>query len=140
MSTAYANGELAIAVCDRCNYKYPYRHLRPDGNSPGLRVCAPCWDMKDPWRLPPIKPDPLVMRFPRPDVSIAVQPNPVSIPIPPVEGDFIVTEQGFTIVTEDGIPIVVESGTPPPITGTEITSEDDKVVTTEDGLPIVEED
>lgn len=70
-----ANGELAIAVCDRCNKKRAYRDLIPDGNIPGLRVCSPrveegCWDHFDPWRLPPPPPDPLTMRHPRPDTPL----------------------------------------------------------------------
>lgn len=76
MSTVFAPGDIAIAVCDRCNRKFPYKELRPDGNSPGLRVCAEDWDMKDPWRLPPIQPDAFVLRFPRPDVPLIVQENP----------------------------------------------------------------
>lgn len=78
MSTAFASGDLAIAICDRCQRKVPYKQLRPDGNSPGLRVCEDpgCWDNKDPWRLPPIQPDALVLRFPRPDVPLIVQNNP----------------------------------------------------------------
>lgn len=72
MSTAYAPGDLSIAICDRCQRKFPYRRLQPDGNSPGLRVCDEpgCRDPKDPWRLPPIQPDPIIMRFPRPDVPL----------------------------------------------------------------------
>lgn len=80
MSTVFASGDLSIAVCDRCNRKMPYKMLKPDGNSPGLRVCPDDWDEKDPWRLPPIQPDALVLRFPRPDVPLVVVPqNPPSI-------------------------------------------------------------
>jgi len=76
MSTTYASGDIAIGICDRCSRKVPYRELRADGNSPGLRVCqlSGCWDPRDPWRLPPIQPDPIVMRYPRPDVALTV-PN-----------------------------------------------------------------
>lgn len=74
MSTVFAPGDIAIAVCDRCRRKVPYKSLRPDGNSPGLRVCQDmgCWDPKDPWRLPPIQPDAMVLRFPRPDTDLTV--------------------------------------------------------------------
>lgn len=67
------NATVAIAVCDRCNTKVPYNDLRPDGNSPGLRVCAPCWDSLDPYRLPALKPERISMRYPRPDVSIETE-------------------------------------------------------------------
>lgn len=83
MSTTYATGNLAIAVCDRCNTKRKYLDLVPDGDKPGLRVCDPakfpgCWDEKDPYRLPPRQPDAITLRFPRPDVSIAVLPGQIA--------------------------------------------------------------
>lgn len=65
-----ATGDLTIAVCDRCRRKRPYTALVPDGNSPGLRVCRDnegCWDEFDPYRLPPKAPDPIAVRFARPD-------------------------------------------------------------------------
>lgn len=76
MSTTFASGDMANAICDRCSRKVPYKELRPDGNSPGLRVCQDpgCWDMKDPWRLPPIQPDAFVLRFPRTDVPLTINP------------------------------------------------------------------
>lgn len=83
MSTIYAPGDIAIAICDRCSRKMPYRDLMADGNSPGLRVCAEDHDPKDPWRLPPIQPDPIVMRFPRPDVSIATKDDDTGAYDPP---------------------------------------------------------
>lgn len=71
----YATGKVAIAICDRCKFKFPYLALRPDGDKPGLRVCKDCWDTKDPYRLPPRKADAFTLRYPRPDVSIAVAPG-----------------------------------------------------------------
>lgn len=56
-----------IAVCDRCKEKVYLSDLRADGNSPGLRVCSGCWDMKDPWRLPARKTETVAVRHPRPD-------------------------------------------------------------------------
>ena len=83
MSGTYASGSVAIGICDRCQRKFPYKDLMPDGNSPGLRVCAADRDQKDPWRLPPIQPDAIILRYPRPDVSIApdsvVQPGVFTI-------------------------------------------------------------
>lgn len=77
MSTVFAPGDIAIAVCDRCRRKVPYQELRADGNSPGLKVCSldGCWDPKDPWRLPPIQPDAMVLRTPRPDTDLTTGPD-----------------------------------------------------------------
>jgi hypothetical protein len=67
---------LAIAVCDRCKMKKPYVDLRPDGNSPGLRVCGDgCWDTLDPYRLAARKTERINLRFARPDVSVAAGDN-----------------------------------------------------------------
>jgi hypothetical protein len=67
---------LAIAVCDRCKMKKPYVDLRPDGNSPGLRVCGDgCWDTLDPYRLAARKTERINLRFARPDVSVAANDN-----------------------------------------------------------------
>ena len=67
---------LAIAVCDRCKMKKPYVNLRPDGNSPGLRVCGDgCWDTLDPYRLAARKTERVNLRFARPDVSVAANDN-----------------------------------------------------------------
>lgn len=60
-------GTAAIAVCDRCHMKFHYDDLKPDGNSPGLRVCDKCRDVKDPWRLPARKTENINLRHPRPD-------------------------------------------------------------------------
>lgn len=62
---------LSIAVCDRCHLKVAYDDLRPDGNSPGLQVCAPCWDPIDPWRLPPRQTEDITLPKPRPDESVS---------------------------------------------------------------------
>ena len=67
---------VAIAVCDRCKMKKPYVNLRPDGNSPGLRVCGDgCWDTLDPYRLAARKTERINLRFARPDVSVAANDN-----------------------------------------------------------------
>jgi hypothetical protein len=67
---------LAIAVCDRCKMKRAYVDLRPDGNSPGLRVCGQgCWDTLDPYRLAARKTERINLRFARPDVSVAANDN-----------------------------------------------------------------
>ena len=70
-----ASGDLSIAICMRCGFKYEYKELSQDPNIKGLRVCADCKDDYDPWRLPPPQPDPLQLRWPRPDESLDVPDN-----------------------------------------------------------------
>jgi len=53
--------------------------LGPDPNFPGLRVCNQgCADQLDPYRLPARKTERINLRFPRPDVSVAVDPNAIT--------------------------------------------------------------
>jgi hypothetical protein len=77
---------LSVAVCDRCNRKFPYVDLMPDPNFPGMRVCKDDLDNFDPWRLPARQTENIALRFPRPDVSVATGPT---------SGNQIVTETGF---------------------------------------------
>lgn len=63
---------LAIGICDRCSRKFPLDELRPDPNSPGLRVCRADIDQLDPYRLPARKPENISLRFPRPDTDLNV--------------------------------------------------------------------
>lgn len=69
------NSVLSVAVCDRCNRKFPYGDLMPDPNFPGMRVCKEDLDNFDPWRLPALQTENISLRFPRPDVSVALAPN-----------------------------------------------------------------
>jgi hypothetical protein len=73
----------------------PYLNLMKDGNSPGLRVCQECWDMRDPYRLPPLQPDAFALQYPRPLQSIV--PNQYNVVRPPILG--IPNAQG-------GVPVV----------------------------------
>lgn len=77
------NSVLSVAVCDRCNRKMAYTDLYPDPNFPGMRVCKDDLDQFDPWRLPARQTENITLRFPRPDVSVALQP------------DHVLTENGF---------------------------------------------
>lgn len=61
------NANVAIAICARCSFKFPYGELSADRNAPGLRVCKDCNDDFDPWRLPPRQPENITLQFPRPD-------------------------------------------------------------------------
>lgn len=72
------NSVLSVAICDRCNRKFAYTDLMPDPNFPGMRVCKDDKDNFDPWRLPARQTENISLRFPRPDVSIALQPNLVN--------------------------------------------------------------
>jgi hypothetical protein len=56
--------------------KRAYVNLGPDPNFPGLKVCDQgCRDQFDPYRLPARQPEKIALRFPRPDVNIAVEPD-----------------------------------------------------------------
>lgn len=71
------NSVLSVAVCDRCNRKFAYTDLYPDPNFPGMRVCKADLDQFDPWRLPARQTENIALRFPRPDVSVALTPNQI---------------------------------------------------------------
>jgi len=84
---------IAIAVCDRCKMKRPLAVLQSDPNFPGLRVCDEgCKDQFDPYRLPARQTERINLRFPRPDVSVAVDPNDLTT------GEY----GGFSISLEQG--------------------------------------
>ena len=63
-------GTMAIAVCDRCKMKMYLGDLKPDGNSPGLRVCDECNDVLDPWKKPARPTENISLKYPRPDVPL----------------------------------------------------------------------
>ena len=69
------NSVLSVSICDRCSRKFAYVDLMPDPNFPGMRVCKDDLDNYDPWRLPARQTENIALRFPRPDVSVAVTPN-----------------------------------------------------------------
>lgn len=76
MSGGYSSGKLSIAICARCGLKHQYRDLKADGDKGwSVRVCDDDNDVKDPWKLPAIKPEAISLQFPRPDVSIATNPR-----------------------------------------------------------------
>lgn len=92
MSGNFATGELSKAICGRCKMKRKYQELKPDPNSPGLRVCIyGCIDLFDPYRLPARQPEAINLRFPRPDLPIGTSPFGL-----PTEDDsyFMTTEDG----------------------------------------------
>lgn len=90
---------LAIAVCDRCKMKRAQAVMRPDPNFPGLQVCDQgCADQKDPYRLPARKTERINLRFPRPDVSVALDPNNL---VTDVQGDWVISTEGNTDTPEN---------------------------------------
>jgi hypothetical protein len=66
-----------------------------------LRVCNQgCADQIDPYRLPARKTERINLRFPRPDVSVAVDPNSLTTG---GYGNYVVSpEQNTNIVENDG--------------------------------------
>lgn len=92
--TGIASGDLAICVCDRCRTKYPYKELRPDGNSPKLMVCRECRDEIDPYRLAARQTEEVSMQHARPDTPIRV----VSNYLLSANGTFIVTSDDGTYI------------------------------------------
>lgn len=89
------NSVLSIAVCDRCKMKRAKSVMRSDPNFPGLQVCDQgCADEFDPYRLPARKTERITIRFPRPDVSVAVNPNNLSAGEP--YGGAVLSTEGNT--------------------------------------------
>jgi hypothetical protein len=82
---------LAIAVCDRCNRKFPWDVLQPDTNSPGLRVCPDDLDQLDPYRLPARQTETITLAWARPDVSLVSTPS-----------GLVTEDDNLFITTEDG--------------------------------------
>lgn len=64
------NATLGIAICSRCQFKFPLGELQPDANIPGLLVCDQDRDNYDPYRLPARPPDKISLPFVRPDVAL----------------------------------------------------------------------
>jgi hypothetical protein len=94
------NAVIAIFICDRCRMKRPIIEAMPDPNFPGLKVCQQgCADQKDPYRLPARKTERITLQYPRPDVSVAV--NPSDIVVSPY-GGILSTEQSGDAPAQDG--------------------------------------
>jgi hypothetical protein len=61
---------LGVGVCDRCKMKMPISDMVSDPNSPGLMMHAHCVDEFDPYRLPARQPDPIILKYVRPDIVL----------------------------------------------------------------------
>jgi len=95
------NALIAIFICDRCKMKRPIIEAMPDPNFPGLKVCQQgCADQKDPYRLPARKTERITLQFPRPDVSVALNPN--DLLTQPNGGYIISTQQSNANPAQDG--------------------------------------
>lgn len=95
------NALIAIFICDRCKMKRPIIEAMPDPNFPGLKVCQQgCADQKDPYRLPARQTERITLQYPRPDVSVAVNPN--DLLTQPNGGYIISTEQSDTTPEQSG--------------------------------------
>jgi len=93
--------DIAIFVCDRCKMKRAHSTARNDPNFPGLLVCDQgCADQIDPYRLAARQTERITIRFPRPDVSVAVTGS--NIVTTPYGGEILVTEQNTNIPTNNG--------------------------------------
>jgi hypothetical protein len=58
--------------------KRPEDEAHPDANFPGVIVCERgCGDEKDPYRLPARKTEKITIRYPRPDLSVAVDSHAI---------------------------------------------------------------
>jgi hypothetical protein len=98
-SEGYAS--IAIFICDRCKMKRAIIEARPDPNFPGLKVCQQgCADEKDPYRLPARKTEKITLQYPRPDVSVAVEPY--DIVTEPYGGVVLSTQQSNDTPSESG--------------------------------------
>lgn len=95
------NAVLSIFICSRCRMKRASIEAMPDPNFPGLVVCQQgCADQKDPYRQPARKTERINLQYPRPDVSVAVDPS--DILTQPDGGYIISTEQSGEVPSQDG--------------------------------------
>lgn len=95
------NSDIAIFVCDRCKMKRAHSTARNDPNFPGLLVCDQgCADEMDPYRLAARQTERITIRFPRPDVSVAVVDT--NLITGPYANAVISPEQNTSIPTDNG--------------------------------------
>lgn len=100
------NAVIAIFICDRCRMKRPIIEAMPDPNFPGLKVCQRgCADEKDPYRLPARKTERIALQYPRPDVSVAVDPN--DLVTQPNGNDVLSTQQSGANPAQNGNQLVI---------------------------------
>ena len=65
---AYATGKKALAICDRCGFRYRLHQLKKEWN--GLKTCPTCFEQKHPQLEPHTSPSDAQALFqPRPDTD-----------------------------------------------------------------------
>lgn len=74
MGNRYASSRIAIAICDRCGFRFRLRELRElviKTKKVNMLVCSDCWEPDQPQLQLGMYPvyDPQAVREPRPDVS-----------------------------------------------------------------------
>ena len=74
MPNRFASGKKAIAICDRCGFKYKLKELKKltiKTKSTNILVCPSCWEPDQPQLQIGMYPvdDPQALRNPRPDTS-----------------------------------------------------------------------
>jgi len=74
MSSKFATGKLAIAICDRCGFQYQLKELKTltiKTKNVNIKVCQECWEPDQPQLSLGLYPvdDPQALRDPRPDTS-----------------------------------------------------------------------
>lgn len=80
MSTKFASGKIAIAICDRCGFQFKLKELKTlviKTKNVNLKVCKECWEPDQPQLslgLYPVN-DPQALRDPRRDTSYVVAGN-----------------------------------------------------------------
>ena len=119
----FANGNRAIALCDRCGQQYRYLQLRQEWN--GLFTCPDCFEPKHPQLDPPYhKADaialknPRVMKFQQPAQKFANDQTisdsggtRVGVANLSLPGDFAFKTQDFQ-VTSNGITTTIHNMVP----------------------------
>ena len=89
----FANGNRAIALCDRCGQQYKYLQLRQEWN--GLFTCPNCFEPKHPQLDPGYHPaDAIALKDPRP-----ARQEPVSVFVG-APGDSAFTSDGMIPSTQ----------------------------------------
>jgi len=71
---AYAQGNKAWGLCQRCGLRFLYRELIFDGYFPNLRVCEGCYDAPQPQEKLAIVSDPAALWKPSPDAYTVFPP------------------------------------------------------------------
>ena len=74
MGNRFASGKIAIAICDRCGFRYRLRELRElviKTKKVNMLVCPECWEADHPQLQLGMFPvdDPQALQNPRPDSS-----------------------------------------------------------------------